>query len=151
MEEPTGPLASGKQQDNLKALGRLIDEARRDLRDGTVDPALLKSLGMTKQQFSAFVERYNQRIGKIAKMQDTTAGPDGAIRGNLVIPGSAGTQAGRGVDERMEPVRGGEKLRPDEQRKLYEQRARKVSQEYRKDVEAYFRAISEGQGGAGRE
>jgi len=43
----------------------------------------------------------------------------------------------------MDDVRGSEKLSTDDVRKLYEQRAKTVSPEYRKQVEAYFRAISE--------
>ena len=63
---------------------------------------------------------------------------------SFAIPGSGRTQAGRGLDGKVENVRGSEKLSIDEIRKLYEQRAKKVSPEYRKQVEAYFRAISEG-------
>jgi len=144
VKEPTGPLASGGQKPNLQSIGKIISEAREDLKNGKVDKDLLKSLGMTRDQFAAFVDRYTQRIGKIEKMKDETAGPDGTIRGSFAIPGSGRTQAGRGLNGKVENVRGSEKLSIDEIRKLYEQRAKKVSPEYRKQVEAYFRAISEG-------
>ncbi len=140
---PTGPLLSGSQQANLQSIGKLISEAQKDLRDGKVDPELLKSLGMTREQFAAFVEKYAQRIGKIGKMKDKTAKPDGTVQGAFALPGSDRQQQGRGLDGTLEDVRGGEKLSTDEIRKLYEQRAGKVSRKYRKQVEAYFRAISE--------
>ena len=143
VREPAGPLAAGRQQGNLESLGRLISEARKDLRDGKVDPELLKSLGMTREQFAAFVEKYTQRIGKVEPMKDSTPRPGGIVRGDFVIPGSDRKQTGTGLDPKLENVRGGEKLTPDEVRTLYEQRAAKVSSEYRKQVEAYFRAISE--------
>ena len=143
VKEPTGPLMSGSQQANLQSIGKLISEAQKDLRDGKVDPELLKSLGMTRDQFAAFVEKYAQRIGKVEKMKDRTARPDGTIQGAFVIPGSDRQQQGRGLDGKLEDIRGSEKLSKDEIRKLYEQRASKVSREYRKQVEAYFRAISE--------
>jgi hypothetical protein len=143
VKEPQGPLASGGQKSNLQSIGRIISEARQDLKDGKVDPELLKSLGMTREQFAAFVEKYAQRIGKIEKMKEQTAGPDGTISGSFAIPGSDRLEDGRALDGKLEDVRGSEKLSTDEIRKLYEQRASKVSPEYRKQVEAYFRAISE--------
>lgn len=146
VDAPAGPAASAAQKANLKSIGRLISEAQKDLRAGKVDPDLLKALGMTREQFAAFVERYAQRIGKIEKMADETAKPDGTIRGVFALPGSDRRQDGREAGKKLETVRGSEKLSPDEIRKLYEQRARKVSSEYRKQVEAYFRAISDAPG-----
>ena len=143
VDEPAGPLAGGGPAANLQSIGRLINEASQDLRDGKTDPQLLKSLGMSQQQFAAFVEKYSQRIGRIEKMKETTAGPDGAIRGDFAIPGSDRLRQGAGLDSKLDNVRGGEKLTPDQIRKLHEQRAAKVAPEYRKHVEAYFRAVSE--------
>ena len=61
----------------------------------------------------------------------------------LTVIGESALQAGRGVGAKLVPVRGSEALAPDELKKLYESRAANVSAEYRKHVEAYFRAISE--------
>ena len=47
------------------------------------------------------------------------------------------------MDGKLDGSHGSEKLSTDEVRKLYEQRTKSVSAEYRKQVEAYFRAISE--------
>jgi hypothetical protein len=143
VKEPTGPLEAGDQQASLEAIGKVIAEAEKELRDGKVDPELLKALGMTQTQFAAFVEKYTQRIGEVKKMSGETAKPTGTVIGSAVIPGNTRQQAGRGVDGGMDGVRGSEKLSTDEVRKLYEQRAKTVSAEYRKQVEAYFRAISE--------
>jgi hypothetical protein len=141
---PTGPLLSAAQKANLQSIGRVVREAQKDLRDGEVDPELLKSIGMTRAQFAAFVERYAQRIGKVEKMKERTSRPAGALPNAFAITGSGRLQRGRGADGKLDDVRGSEKLSPDEIRKLFEQRARKVSPEFRKQVEAYFRAISEG-------
>ena len=143
VKEPTGPLDSADQQASLDSIGKVIAEAEKELRDGKVDPELLKALGMSQAQFAAFVEKYTQRIGEVKKMADQTAKPTGTVVSSAVIPGNTRQQAGRGVDGRMDDVRGSEKLSTDDVRKLYEQRAKTVSPEYRKQVEAYFRAISE--------
>lgn len=143
VKEPTAPLDSADQQASLDAIGKVIAEAEKELRDGKVDPELLKALGMTQAQFATFVEKYTQRIGEVKKMTDQTAKPTGTVVSSAVIPGNARPQAGRGVDGKLDDVRGSEKLSTDEVRKLYEQRSKSVSAEYRKQVEAYFRAISE--------
>ena len=138
-----GPLLSAEQKTDIQSIGRVISEAQKDLRDGEVDPALLKALGMTRGRFAAFVERYARRIGQVKQMADRTDRPNGTIQGAFAIPGSGARQKGRGTDGRLGDVRGSEKLAPDQIRKLYEQRAKNVSPEYRKHVEAYFRAVSE--------
>ena len=76
-------------------------------------------------------------------MADQTAKPAGTVVSSAVIPGNAQQQAGRDVDGKLDGSHGSEKLSTDEVRKLYEQRTKSVSAEYRKQVEAYFRAISE--------
>ncbi|HUT01283.1 MAG TPA: hypothetical protein VM031_02420 [Phycisphaerae bacterium] len=146
VKEPTGLPLSAAQKANLRSIGRLISEAQKDARGGKIDPALLRSLGMTRDDFIAFVKKYSQRIGEIEKMSEKTVGPDGTIQGSFILPGSDRRQTGRGLSGKLENVQGSERLSKDEVRKLYEQRASKVSPEYRKQVEAYFRAISEAAG-----
>jgi len=136
------------ERERLRSIGRAISEASKDLRAGEVDPALLKKIGMTKGEFAAFVEKYRDVFGESADMPDRTERPTDVVRGGFTLPGSGRLQAGKGTGKDIEGGSGTEKLTPDELRKLYESRAAKVSPEYRKQVEAYFRAISEAAGRA---
>lgn len=120
-----------------------MSEAIKQVRQGDVAPQLLKDLGMTEGEFAAFVEKYAELFGKSRDMPDRTERPTGTVEGGFQLPGSSRLQAGQGADKDLGNVAGTEKLSPDELRKLYESRAAKVSPEYRKQVEAYFRAISE--------
>ena len=140
------------EQERLRAVGRTIDEASRRLRSGQVAPALLRDLGMTAGELAGFVERYRTIFGRTREMPDRTERPGETVLDAFRLPGSGQMQSGRKVDGKLGDVTGSEKLTPDELRKLYESRAAKVSPEYRKQVEAYFRAISEaaGQTGAGK-
>ena len=132
-----------EQKVKLSAIGRAIDEGRKQIRGGQVDEELLRKLGMTPPQFNAFVERYEEMFGKVGPMPRSTLGPSGTVRGAFLLTGSEKLQGGRGLDRRLGGIQGGEKLTKDQTQKLYESRAAKVSPEYRKEVEAYFRAISE--------
>ncbi len=128
----------------LQAIGRVIDEAQKQLRGGDVDPKLLKDLGMTPTQFKAFVEKYTQRLEWVKDDRGDISG--GSVAGRQDGPGARTVQAGRTLDQQLLDVRGGEKLTPDQIRHLYESRSARISPEYRKQVEDYFRAISEGAG-----
>lgn len=126
----------------LRSLGRIINEAQKRVRADKVDPDLLKALGMTEAEFGAFVEKYARRFGKTKKMPSETERPGETIGGAFQLTGKSGRQSGKGLDKQI-GSRGTDKLSPDELRKLFESRAAKVSPEFRKEVEAYFRAISE--------
>lgn len=128
----------------LSSIGSVIDEAQKQVRDGTVDPALLKDLGMTQEQFRGFVEQYTQRLDLLRTHKSDESG--GQQVGNTDGAGSKNLQGGRALDDQLLDVKGAENLTPDEIRKLRESRAAKVSPEYRKQVEDYFRSISEGAG-----
>lgn len=143
MDIPEADRPTPEQKALLSVLGRVIDEGRKQIRGGKVDEELLKQLGMSAPQFTAFVERYEEMFGKVASMPRSTARPSGTVRGAFLLTGAETLQKGRGVDSRLRGIKGAEKLTTDEIRKLYESRAAKVSPEYRKEVEAYFRAISE--------
>jgi len=141
------PEASGvtpEQAAHLQSIGRVIDEAQRRIRGGKVNPELLKELGMTSSRFAAFVERYNSRFGRIAEMPRRTDRPGRSVSGAFKLTGSGALQKGRAAGERLGDVSGAEKLPTDRIRNLLQPRLRKVSPEYRKEVEAYFRAISQG-------
>ena len=140
-EKPLTPQESAR----ISSVGKVIDEAQKQLRGGDVDPALLKDLGMTPQQFRTFVEQYTQRLEKMKR--DPAETPDGRQWVGYEGPGGRTTQGGKTLDSQMLDVRGGEKLTPDQLRKLQESPTAKVSPEYRKQVEDYFRAISEGAAG----
>ena len=125
-------------------MGRTIGEAQRRARAGAVDPSLLKDLGMTAGQFSAFVKRYADRFDKIrSKTQEAASLPKDVVGNTFVQAGGRELQKGRSADARLTDTRGMSNLTPDQIRKLYESRRAKVSPEYRKHVEAYLRAISE--------
>lgn len=142
VDDARGNELNAQQRAHLESLGRALDEAHKQARDNKVDPALLKDLGMTPGQFAAFVEEYRRRFGQIKKMLDQTDRPDAARQGDFALTGARTVQDGRAVDRKV-GMRGTENLTPDQLRKLYESRASKVSREYRKAVDAYFRAISE--------
>jgi hypothetical protein len=134
---------SPEMQAQLQALGKAMELAEQQVRQGNVDPKLLSDLGMSQAQFAAFVKEYTDRFGQIHKMADQTARPAAAGEAPAMNIGQQGLQTGRGADSGV-TGRGGEKLSPDELKKLYEQRSAGVSPEFRSQVEAYFRAISEG-------
>ncbi len=134
---------SPRQVSKLRSVGRVIGEAARRQRAGEVDPKLLKSLGMTGEQFAAFVEKYAARFGKFIVMPGRTERPGMTVKGAFSVPGFEGTQRGRGADSGV-GASGGEGLKTDKLRRLYESPTDDVSPEYRKQVEAYLRAISEG-------
>jgi hypothetical protein len=143
---PAGPAISAQEQAAIASVGKVIDEAQKQLRDGDVDPKLLKDLGMTSQQFKGFVEQYTQQLDRIRRNGDDA--PAGTQQARAEGPGGKAVQAGQGLDQQVLDVKGGEKLTPDQVKKLYESRSASVSPEYRKQVEDYFRAISEGGAGA---
>jgi len=119
----------------------VLDEAQKQIRDGEVDPELLKKLGMTETQFTQFVKRYADAIGKIRHQ----LGPVNVklAPGDIVIPGSDKLETGRGTDRKISDTTGHENLTPDQLRELHESRTKKVSPEYRKQVEEYYRNLSE--------
>ncbi|MFP4053304.1 MAG: hypothetical protein ACLFV7_05505 [Phycisphaerae bacterium] len=129
----------------LESLGRALDEAQKQLRDGEVDPELLKKFGMTEKEFKDFVKKYAGKYGKVRDMLEQTERTNETDR--LVVRGGSGdTQEGTGTADDATGASGREDLSPDEIKKLYESRKGNVSPEYRKQVEDYFRAISEGLG-----
>jgi hypothetical protein len=135
---------SAAQVAELQSTGRALEEAQKEVRSQKTDPQLLKELGMTFPQYQAFVEAYTDRFGKIKPMLEKTQRPGEALGSAFVLPGSRELQSGKGMDDKVGNVKGGEKLTPDQIKKLFESRAAKVPPEYRSAVEAYFRAVSEG-------
>jgi len=130
------------QRAKLDAVGRAIDHMAQDIRAGSVDPDLLEKLDMSPEQFSQFVETYRQKFdqlrarrpgegqttigtGRTNEAQETTAvdrgrGRNGALRAGGTDPRDA-----------------------DDLRKLNERKLQNVSPDFRREVEAYFRAVSE--------
>ena len=77
------------------AVGRVLDEAQKQIRDGDVDPKLLKDLGMTAPQFKSFVEKYSQKFEQVRKVQQESGQcPDQQVTGAFVAPGSDHRQGG---------------------------------------------------------
>ena len=102
----------------------------------------MKQLKMTPERFSAFVEEYSRRLEGLRGIPPSDV-PGQIAQGSFRLPEGPGRQGGPLVDRRLAGAAGIERLSPDEVRKLFERRAAKVAPEYRKQVEAYFRAISE--------
>ncbi len=105
---------------------------------------MLKKLGMSEPEFRAFVDKYSRKFGKVREMLDETD-PARRAREAAVRGGTMEVQQGKAAAGDVAST-GGEDLSPDEIRELYESRKGKLSPEYRKQVEAYFRAIAEGLG-----
>jgi len=122
-------------------LGRVLDEAQKQIRDGEVDPELLKKLGMTETQFNQFVKRYADAIGNIRHQLGLVTVK--RVPDRIRIPGSDKLDSGRGTDRRITDTTGHDDLTPDQIRELHESRSKKVSPEYRKQVEEYYRNIAE--------
>ncbi len=97
---------------------------------------------MTEKEFKTFVEKYSDRIDNIRKNPDRTEIPS-RLRDPSELGGSETLQEGRGASEELTQSSGTEDLTDDQLRELYESRTSEVSPEYRKQVEEYFRAISE--------
>lgn len=132
-------------QERLKSIGRAINEAQNQIRQDKVEPALLAKLGMTQDEFGAFVEKYAQHFEKgPRKAARETTLPGRTVPNAFELSGKDGLQKGKSVEGGIE-AQGAEKLDKDQLRKLYESRAAEVSPEYRKGVEDYYRSISEGQ------
>ena len=123
--------------EKLESIGRSLDEAKRQIRDGQVDPELLKDLDMTPEEFRQFVEEYANRVDRLRRQLDRRPGVD---RIGAIEIGSDERQAGRGASGAGD-IAGTEELTADELRDLYESRMQNVSPEYRKQVEEYYRNI----------
>jgi hypothetical protein len=136
-------VLAADQAANLRSLGRAIDEAQKEVRTGKYDPKLLQQLGMTFPKYQDFVESYAERFGKVKPMLEKTERPTDAMSGAFLPGGSKELQAGKGIDDKMGKLTGTENLTPDQIQKLFESGGGKVSPEYQKAVDAYFRLISE--------
>ena len=94
---------------------------------------------MTEREFRGFVDRYNQRLARLA--EDDPPAAEAGKAGPIDLPGQMRLQRGRDSD--LAGASGSEELSPEETERLYEQRVRKVSPEYRRQAERYFRALAE--------
>jgi hypothetical protein len=135
--------ADGSRDEQLEGMGRALDEAVEDARSGQVDPELLDELGMNEDEFRDFVEKYSRKYGDVREMADRTAGAD-RIGREIEVAGSDRLERGRGSDRRVTDTAGSEDIESDDVRKLNESRRDQIDPAYRKQVEDYFRAVSEG-------
>jgi hypothetical protein len=141
---PANLPISAEDRSHLESVGQVIDAAVKQRRGGEPDEKLLKSVGMSDKQYGAFVEQYAQRFGKLRPMPERTARPGSAVRDAVAVPGQEGLQKGRGSEKQVGAT-GMEGLDRDELRELVQPGAEDVSPEYRKQVEAYLKLISQGQ------
>ncbi len=136
------PHLTPEQVEKIRSTGRTINEADRQLRDDEVDEEMLKDLGMTREQYRNFVERYRQRLDKVRPAVDKTERPNKTAPGSRKVPGESGVQTGQPGDGEIS-VTGSEELTEEEKNKLNESRRSKVSPEYRRHVDEYYRSISD--------
>jgi hypothetical protein len=125
----------------LESLGRALKEANRRIRDDQLDPHLLKDLGLTASQFRAFVEDYTQRFDRIRRAESDNVRRERT--GGVEMVGSEQVRKGAGVQ--VGPAEGTADVKGEKDEQLRETRACNVSPEYQKHLDAYFRAVSEGE------
>ena len=77
-------------------------------------------------------------------MPEQTARPDAMVKDAVAVPGQEGLQKGRGAEGQVGAT-GLEGIDRDRLRELVQPNADDVSPEYRKQVEAYLKLISQGQ------
>ncbi|MFP4106493.1 MAG: hypothetical protein ACLFVU_10440 [Phycisphaerae bacterium] len=123
--------------------GRVLDEAQKQVRDGTVDAELLKKLDMTSDEYRRFVGKYSQLYNRVRDSVEKDPDAPTVVRREYTLDEPGEVREGTGTDREITDVSGGEDLTPDQMRELLENRKRRVSPEYRKGVESYLRAISE--------
>lgn len=129
--------------DPLESIGRALHEARRQARGGRVDPQLLRGLGMTAPQFVAFVEEYAGRYERLGRTPRRTERPGRTLPGAVRLSGREERQAGRSATAGLRSS-GGADLPGDDLRELGRGRRERVAPAYRRHVQEYFRAVSEG-------
>jgi hypothetical protein len=138
VEAPETPSAIDDPQ--LSAIGRMMNEARKESRKDEIDPALLADLGMTPRQFRDFVEQYVERFDQL-RWRDRPVGPPGTGIDTAQRAGSDEVRTGEGSGG---AITAGPPAAPTESAALAPARSERVSPTYRQIVEAYFRAVSEG-------
>ncbi|MBN1553775.1 MAG: hypothetical protein JXA11_03450 [Phycisphaerae bacterium] len=123
----------------LESVGRALDQARRRIEDDDVDPNLLETMNMTLPEFKGFVEKYSRQYKQA--LQDRRNGK----RSVTVRSPSENAAVEKGGEGKLKNVSGEsavEKHRAIEDRRTS---PTKVSPEYQKHLEAYLRAVSEGE------
>ncbi len=124
----------------LESLGKAIDELAREIESGQVDPKLLDKLAMTPEQLKGFVEKYTGMFDKLREKL-SSQGPPRVVRGQAAQIGQSGVQQGRGRD--AGGASGTQGMSADQMKNISDARLQQVPPEYRKQVEAYFRAVAE--------
>ncbi len=77
----------------LETVGRLMNEAHRQVRNGQVDPALLEAMDMTGPQFAQFVREYTERRDRGGG--SPAAAPAGTAPPRLLQSGTASAGSGQ--------------------------------------------------------
>ena len=123
----------------LRTVGAQVQRLEQQLRDGTVDPKLIKDLGWTEAELQRFVSRYEDRYGTLAAKaagsrvtRDATALPPGDI---TAAEGASGTVGGGSAS--------GDPGASDDLGDNVEVRARRAGSPFARLVNEYVRAVSE--------
>ncbi len=142
--ENSKPDTSGKSvkdDGRIESIGRALRKAQKQIDTDNIDPKLLKKLNMNKQQFIKFIEKYNERFDNKKNLDD--ADRKTTKNKNLEMVGKTEMQKGKtnGVDNVKLNGESGEKNDSGAKQTS----VRKVSPKHRNKLDAYFRAISEGE------
>ncbi|MBA7557096.1 hypothetical protein ES705_49830 [subsurface metagenome] len=130
-----------KNSGQIESIGRALRKAQKQIDSDNIDPELLKKLNMNKQQFIRFIEKYSERF----EDKKIPGGPDGQSpkNENVRMVGKKERQKGKtdGVGNVKLDGESGEKNHSGAKQTPI----RKVSPKHRKKLDAYFRAVSEGE------
>jgi hypothetical protein len=124
----------------LESIGRALSQAGRQIRDESVDPALLKKMQMNPEEFRVFVEAYQEKFDEV---RHAPAGEAERVDDGDREFGSREVQRGEGVSDTVGRVTGAEEGPSETDPKAVQQRSQTVSPEYKQDLEAYLRTVSE--------
>ncbi len=130
-------LLTRGQVAELRSIGRALKAAADRLQRGDIDPSLLDKLGMTREGFKGFVEKYSRRFERIRK--DYAANNTGRIApGAVTMVGDAKlSTGGDGYGPATDDTREGGKTDTE----IRIERGRTVSPAFRKSLEAFLRAV----------
>jgi hypothetical protein len=143
VDSPATDDLSPSEARRLRSVGRIIDEADRQIRNGKIDETLLKDLGMNEAEFASFVEAYRERFDNLFDVLKATDPASGSTPEPNDLPGDPNLRRGEQAAPGVGAIRGSEKIEVDDSQELLESRRKEVSSEFRKEVEGYFRAVSD--------
>jgi len=139
-----GASSPGGGQENLEAVGQVIDQLYDRLLRNDVDPKLLERLNWNLQDLAAWVVSYKAKLDQLAKEK----GDAGVLLGEG-LPGVPGPEQ-RVIEMGKSPLadrptvgEGASSISPDEVARLLQGAKGTVSPEYRTLLEDYYKALAD--------